>query len=37
MQQAGEYRVPAIYTPNQGVQATAYSVRSCLAPAFSRA
>ena len=23
--------------PNQGVQATAASVRSCLAPAFSRA
>ena len=23
--------------PNQGVQATAYSTRSCLAPAFSRA
>jgi hypothetical protein len=23
--------------PNYGVQATAYSLRSCLAPAFSRA
>ena len=31
VEQAGEDHVPAIPTPNYGVQATPYSVRSCLA------
>jgi len=34
VEQGGEHCATAIPTPNHGVQATAASVRSCLASAF---
>jgi hypothetical protein len=37
VEQAGETVSLLSPTSNEGVQATAYSARSCLAPAFSRA